>query len=205
MAFSKISLINDALTHLGADRITALTDGSTQAGVMAQIYDGVVDSVIRAFPWNCLITRTQLVASTTTPSWKFDYAYPLPTDPYCVRVLEMEETTSIDRWKVEGRNILTDASTCKIRYVGRPADVGDIDGLLAATISARLAADAAFALIQSNTMQQNMWGLYTQKLDEARTVDNVEQSRNEFRSTHLEEVRLGTTGDDGVIIGRAWW
>ena len=205
MAFSKISLINDALTHLGADRITALTDGSTEAGVMAQIYDGVVDSVIRAFPWNSLINRTQLVASTTTPSWQFDYAYPLPTDPYCVRVLEMEETTSIDRWKVEGRNILTDASTCKIRYVGRPADVGDIDGLLAATISARLAADAAFALIQSNTMQQNMWGLYQQKLDEARTVDNVEQSRNEFRSTHLEEVRLGTSGDNGVRIGRAWW
>ena len=204
MAFSKISLINDALTHLGADRITALTDGSTEAGVMAQIYDGVVDSVSRAFHVNCLINRTQLVASTTTPSWKFDYAYPLPTDPYCVRVLEMEETTSIDRWKVEGRNILTDASTCKIRYVGRPADVGDIDGRLAATISARLAADASYALIQSGQSQQQMWALYMAKLDEARTVDNVESSRDFWVNTKLEEVRSGVTSS-GIRFGKAWW
>lgn len=204
MAFSKISLINDALTHLGADRITSLGDGTTEAGVMAQLYDGVVDTVMRAFPWNCLINRTQLVASTTTPAFQFDYSYPLPTDPYCLRVLEMEETTSIDLWKIEGRNLLTDASTCKIRYVGRPAGVGDIDGLLASTISARLAADAAFALIQSGQAQQNMWGLYLQKLDEARTVDNVEQSRDHWRSTQLEQVRAGMDLG-GLRFGRAWW
>jgi len=204
MAFSKISLINDALTHLGANRITSLADGTTESAVMAQIYDGVVDAVIRAFPWNCLITRTQLAASTTTPAYQFDYAYPLPTDPYCVRVLEMEETTSYDLWKVEGRSLLTDASTCKIRYVGRPAGVGDIDGLLAATISARLAADASYALIQSGGAQQQMWALYLQKLDEARTVDNVEQTRDTWRASHLEGMRHGGL-ERGLKYGRAWW
>lgn len=204
MAFSKISLINDALTHLGADRITSLLDGTTEAAVMSQIYDSATDAVMRAFPWNCLINRTQLVASTTTPTYRYDYSYPLPTDPYCLRVLEMEETTSIDQWKIEGRSILTDASPCKIRYVGRPAGVGDIDGLLASTISARLAADASYALIQSNTAQQQMWGLYMAKLDEARTVDNVEQSRDYWVSTKLEEVRQGVVGE-GIRFGKAWW
>ena len=204
MAFSKISLINDALTHLGADRITSLGDGTTEAAIMAQIYDSAADAVMRAFPWNCLINRTQLVASTTTPAFQYDYQYPLPTDPFCIRVLEMEETTSDDQWKVEGRNVLTDASTCKIRYVGRPADVGDIDGLLASAISARLAADASYALIQSGQAQQQMWALYMAKLDEARTVDNVESSRDFWVNTKLEEVRAGVTSS-GIRFGKAWW
>ena len=204
MAFSKISLINDALTHLGANRITSLGDGTTEAAVMAQIYDSAADAVMRAFPWNCLIHRTQLVASTTTPAFQYDYQYPLPTDPFCIRVLEMEETTSQDTWKIEGRNLLTDASTCKIRYVGRPADVGDIDGLLASTISARLAADASYALIQSGQSQQQMWALYMAKLDEARTVDNVESSRDFWVNTKLEEVRSGVTSS-GIRFGKAWW
>ena len=204
MAFSKLSLINDALTHLGANRIVSLTDGSTESAVMNQIYDGVVDAVMRAFPWNCLINRTQLVASTTAPTFQFDYLYPLPTDPYCIRVLEMEETSSDDMWKIEGRNLLTDASTCKIRYVGRPSDVANIDGLLATTISARLAADAAYTLVQANAFTQSMWALYLNKMDEARSVDNVESSRDYWVNTKLEEVRAGVTSK-GIRFGKAWW
>jgi hypothetical protein len=116
----------------------------------------------------------------------------------------MEETQSQDQWKIEGRNLLTDASTCKIRYIGRPADVGDIDGLLASTIAARLAADASYTLVQSAGFQQNMWGLYLQKMDEARAVDNVESSRDYWVNTKLEEVRQGVT-TSGIRFGRAWW
>ena len=204
MAFSKLSPINDALTHLGANRIVSLTDGSTESAVMNQIYDGVLDSVMRAYPWNCLITRTQLAASTTTPAFQFDYQYPLPTDPYCIRVLEMEETRADDLWKIEGRNLLTDASTCKIRYLGRPDDVGNIDGLLAAAISARLAADSAYTLVQSNALMQSMWALYQQKMEEARIVDQVESSRDYWINTQLEQVRSGIS-TAGIRYGRAWW
>lgn len=204
MAFSKISLINDALTHLGADRITSLADTSTESAVMNQIYEGARDSVMRSFPWNCLIHRTQLAASTTKPAFGFDYQYPLPTDPYCLRVLNMNETSSGDQWKVEGRDLLTSASTCKIRFIGRPDDVGSIDPLLGAAISARLAADACYTLVQSNGVQQQMWGLYQAKLDEARAVDNVESSHDYFVNTQFEEVRQGVS-NNAIRFGRAWW
>jgi hypothetical protein len=204
MAFSKLSLINDALTHLGANRIVSLTDGSTESAVMNQIYDGVLDSVMRAYPWNCLVNRTQLVASTTTPTYQFDYMYPLPTDPYCIRVLEMEETRSDDLWKIEGRNLLTDASTCKIKFLGRPDDVGNIDGLLASAISARLAAEAAYTLVQSNALMQSMWALFQGKMEEARIVDHVESSRDHWVNTQLEQVRSGSQ-TAGIRYGRVWW
>lgn len=204
MAFSKLSLINDALTHLGANRIVSLTDGSTESAVMNQIYDGVLDSVMRAYPWNCLVNRTQLVASTVTPTYQFDYMYPLPTDPYCIRVLEMEETRSDDLWKIEGRDLLTDASTCKIKFLGRPDDVGSIDGLLASAISARLAADSAYTLVQSNALMQSMWALFQQKMEEARIVDHVESSRDHWVNTQLEQVRSGSQ-TAGIRYGRVWW
>lgn len=204
MAFSKISIINDGLTHLGADRITSLADTSTEAAVMNQIWEGVRDSVMRSFPWNSLMNRAQLAKSTTTPAFGYDNQFALPTDPYCLRVMEMNETSSTDQWKVEGRFLLTNTDTCKIRFIGRPDDVGDLDPLLAASISARLAADACYSLVQSNGLQQQMWGLYLAKIDEAKGVDNVESSRDYWVNTRLEHVR--NTGDtSGTRFGRAWW
>jgi len=204
MAFSKLSIINDALTLLGANRITSLADGSTESAVMNQIFDGVQDGVMRAYPWNSLTHRTQLVASTTAPAFGFDFQYPLPTDPYCLRVLEMNETTNLDTWKVEGRKLLTNASTCKIRYIGRPDSLGEIDGLLAQALSARLAADSAYTLVQSNGVAQLMWQLYSGKIQEAQTIDQIESSRDHFVSTRFEEVRAGVDSN-GIRFGRAWW
>ena len=204
MAFSKVSIINDALTHLGADRITSLADTSTEAAVMNQLFEGVRDSVMRAFPWNSLMNRAQLAKSTTTPAFGYENKFALPTDPYCLRVMEMDETTSTDQWKVEGRFLLTDAATCKIRYIGRPDDVGDLDPLLAAAISARLAADACYSLVQSNTVLNSMWSLYQAKLDEAKSVDNVESSRDYWVNTRLESVRAAGNVDS-TRFGRAWW
>ena len=93
---------------------------------------------------------------------------------------------------------------CKIRYLGRPDDVGNIDGLLAAAISARLAADSAYTLVQSNALMQSMWSLYQQKMEEARIVDQVESSRDYWINTQLEQVRSGIS-TAGIRYGRAWW
>ena len=45
-----------------------------------------------------------------SPAFDYAYLYTLPTD--CLRLLEIDECESwADRWRVEGRNILTDEST----------------------------------------------------------------------------------------------
>ena len=204
MAFSKLSIINDALTLLGTNRITSLADGSTESAVMNQIFDGVQDSVARSFAWNCLTNRTELAREVSTPAYGFDFQYALPTDPYCIRVLEMNETNNTDKWKVEGRKILSNASTCKIKFIGRPDSLGGIDSLVARAITARLAADAAYTLVQSNNVTQLMWQLYSQKLAEAQSIDQIESSRDHFISTRLEDARSGL-GSDTTRFGKAWW
>ena len=117
---------------------------------------------------------------------------------------EMNETNNTDKWKVEGRKILSNASTCKIKFIGRPDSLGDIDSLLAQAITARLAADAAYTLVQSNNVTQLMWQLYSQKLAEAQSIDQIESSRDHFISTRLEDARSGL-GSDTTRFGKAWW
>ena len=42
-------------------------------------------------PFNFSITRTTLAQLSTAPTYGFAHQYALPTNPFCLRVLEMEE------------------------------------------------------------------------------------------------------------------
>ena len=73
----------------------------------------------------------------------------MPTDPFCLRVLSLDDPDII--FRVEGRKILTDESTIKLKYVGRITDPNAYDTLLIETIAAALAADLAYPLVGSAT------------------------------------------------------
>tara|TARA_R100001594_G_scaffold33795_2_gene62574 strand:+ start:8105 stop:8689 length:585 start_codon:yes stop_codon:yes gene_type:complete len=176
---SKIDICNSAMNMLGASNIVSLTEDSKNARLLNQRFDFVRDAVFRSHAWNCLINRQQLNQSSTTPAYQYSYAYPIPTDPYCLRILELHtgsyssNETDIE-WKVEGRNILTDEATVYIKYIGRITDPNEYDTLLIETISARLAADTGYAITGSTTLTSSMWQLYEAKIVEARHADATE-------------------------------
>ena len=73
-------IVNKSLRMIGATRITSLTDGSTNANAANDIYTEVRDELLRSHPWNFATKRAKLAQSATTPTFEFDYAYPLPSD-----------------------------------------------------------------------------------------------------------------------------
>ena len=75
---------------IGATNIIALNEDSKSARVCNQRFANVRDAVMRAHPWNCIVTRASLAADTETPAFTFAYQYTLPTDPYCLRVLHLD-------------------------------------------------------------------------------------------------------------------
>ena len=125
---SDVDIANSALNNLGASNINSLTEDSVAARICNQRYAFVRDAVFRAHPWNCLITRASLAQNSTAPTWQYTYAFSLPTDPYCLRVLRVEDLDT--DYKVEGRTIASDNSTMKIKYVGRITDPNQYDMLL---------------------------------------------------------------------------
>lgn len=163
-------LINNALTLLGHDTLADLTGTDKATTICVQHYQQVVDAVLRAYPWNCAMTRSsELTAESTAPSFGYDYKYALPDD--CLRVLQMQELDY--KFKVEGGYLLTDEESAYILYIARISPAS-MDALLKGAISAALAATIAFPLTNSSAAAKQMWDLYQAKLDEARTTDAFE-------------------------------
>lgn len=169
---SIVDICNSALNQIGASNIIALTEDSKAARICNQRYEYVRDAVFRAHPWNCLVNRVTLAPDSDAPAFEFDNAFTLPTDPYCLRILNLRYDDIVHR--VEGRKILCDEDTIELLYVGRVTDPAQYDSLLLETLSASLAADIAYPLIGSTTLAQQMRIIYEDKLKEARFVDATE-------------------------------
>ena len=169
---SEVDIINSALNMVGASNIIARSEDSKSARVTNQRFDYVRDAVCRAHPWNCLVTRRTLAADADSPTFGFTNQFTLPTDPYCLRVLRLDYL-DVD-FRVEGRKIHCDEDTLNLMYLARVTDPNEWDQLLIESIAARLAADTAFALVQSTSLVGTLYSLYETKLSEARFVDATE-------------------------------
>ena len=149
---SEVSICNLALSRLGEESITALSDNTPQAIECNRLYAITRDMELRGHNWNFAIRRADLAADTTSPSWGYDNRYRLPAD-----FLKLVEVESTDQWRVEAGNagesgsffVLTDLSDpIYIRYVARVTDPAVFDPLFINMLAARLAMDLAPKLTQ---------------------------------------------------------
>jgi hypothetical protein len=199
---STVDIANYALNTLGASNITALDENSKPARIINQRYNAVRDTVFRSHPWNCLIRRVELAQETDTPTFGYTYQYALPTDPYCLRVLEfsngsmsypqdnMSSNTGGPVFVIEGRKLLTDEGTAKIKYIARVTDPQEYDASLIEALSARLAMEVCYAITGSTSMIQVTASLYEEKLKEARFVDGTEGAPQKLEASDFIEARF---------------
>lgn len=167
-----VDVCNSALNQLGASTIAKLTEDSKNARIVNQRYEFVRDAVFRAHPWNCLTIRSKLTKDPIAPTFEFSNAFSLPSNPYCLRLLQLDQLDIVHR--VERRKILCDESDVSILYIGKIVDVHQYDTLLLETIVAALAADVAYPIVGSISLGEQMRALYEMKLKEARFVDATE-------------------------------
>lgn len=187
---SNVEICNQALFMLGQSSIISLADDNEAARLCNGRFVYHRDTTIRSYPWNCAMMRSELAQSATLPIWEYDYKYALPTNPLCLRVLSMkEQEDSGYEWKIEGRWLLTDSTTCTILYLAQLTDANDMDILLRETIATRLAADICYALTGSATMAEKLWALYERKLRDARSVDAQEGTPDEMTTDPFSDAR----------------
>ena len=169
---SVVDICNIALSNLGDQKISSLSDANERARLCNLRYNDVRDSVLRSHPWSCAITRTQLARSDTAPTWGFDYAYPLPSD--CLRVLDVEDWN--EPYRVENGSIVTDSDTIKLKYIKQITDPNEFDALIIQAIGLRLASEIAESLTGRPELRDNLFGKYQTALAEARSVDSAERA-----------------------------
>ena len=199
---STVDIANFALNNLGASNITSLDENSKAARVVNQRYESVRDAVFRAHPWNCLINRASLAQETTMPAFGYTYQYALPTDPFCLRVLEFSNgtlsypqdnitnNTGGPVFVIEGRKLLTDEGTAQIKYIGRVTDTQLYDASLTEALAARLAAEICYAITGSTSMVQIQTSLYEAKVNEARFNDATEGATQRLEASDFIESRF---------------
>ena len=196
MSTSNVQIVNNALVRIGGSSIISLDENSEAARAANLIYEQTRDAVLRDHLWNFAMIRSSLAANAVAPAFGYVYSYALPTN--CLRVTQLEEKSMV--FKIEGRNLLTDESPARIIYVSRVTDPNQFDAMFTEALSARLAAELAITVAESNSLYQNMMEVYRMKITDARSIDGQESGEPEIVSDTWLDSRLNYAGSLTVDV-----
>lgn len=184
----KLDIWNDALVLLGSEPVSGEDEETKEGRLLRLQWPLVLDEFITGHPWNFAIRRAELTQDTTSPVFGYANRFYLPTDPYCLRVLGMSESDY--EYKVEGRRLLTDESTAKIKYLARIEEYNSWQALARAAAACRLAWKLALSLTGSQKTANAMLDQYLLIIGEARTMDAQEGTPEVFEATDWTDARL---------------
>ena len=174
MDVSAVDICNIALDSLGSKPpIVSFDDSTDVARLCKRIYPVSRNKVLRAHDWNCAIARETLAPLADAPVSGYSYQYQLPISPLCLRVLNMTNVADAE-YRVEGDKLLTDEEECSIRYIKEVTDTTAFDPDLIELIALRVAADIAFSITQSLSIEAKSEQKYQMALYEAKGINNTE-------------------------------
>ena len=181
---SLVDVCNRAISKVGGQPITALTDAKTAARAVNRCYEVTRDKLLRENNWNFAIKRAQIATDVATPTWGYDYQYSLPAD--CIRVISVDGYTGVNEalgqsgtqepdYAIEGQKILlSDDGPIKIRYVARIDDPNEMDEQFQECWAAYMSVEICEEITQSHTKKQQLIQEYMQLLREAKRGDGIE-------------------------------
>ena len=185
MAADSVEICNSALIKIGAKTISSLSDDSKSAKVCNLQYDRLRKELLRAHPWNFAMSYVALASTGNTPVWDdWTNEFTIPSD-----VLRILGTNMLydAKWEVgynaSGSKVLwCNDNSVKIQYVKDLTNTTRFDASFDEALSLRIAADIAYSLTQSQSVQQNMFKAYTQFLKDARSFDAQEHSAEQVEA-----------------------
>lgn len=175
---SAVTLINMALTWIGVEPITSLTDANERARAASRIYNRTRDWVIAQHRWNSCTKHVALSELSESEVFSDDWAYTfqLPTD--FIRFGRPEYLDDPHKI-IAGQKLLTNVSDQKIEYIARVDNIAEMDEGLKHAIARRLAADLAITLKGDRALAVDMERKYQDVIAEARFTDSDQHSTTE--------------------------
>lgn len=196
MATSKVEIINKGLTLIGAAPITNIDDNSNNARVASRIYPTSLTSVLSACKWNFATKRMLLSVVTDTLDW-YDtgesIVYQKPAD--MVRIFGTNSPGAI--WREEGDFIISDTAGLGLRYVyflDTPSkySIDFVDALID-----RFASDAAYAIVNSQTLAEKYKKLYeTLSLPKAMSLNSQTGTQQTMKDDAWELSKFSDSNPD---------
>jgi len=193
---NKVSIINQALGFLGANRITSIDDNSSTAILSKDLYDDTRDACLEEGDWSFAFRRYVLPQSVDKPAFGGQNKYPLPDD--ILRVIEVNENKY--EWTLEERCIFTLQGMCQVTCIVKITDPNKMSAMFRQAFAARLAWDMALPITNSKTMYESMFNLYKQKIDYARANDGMQGTTKLVKSGRFTNARAGGSNFAGPYV-----
>jgi len=86
MAVTKVDIASRALIMMGAQPISSFSDDSTEALVVNNIYEEIVESSLTRHRWRFATGQKQLSLLADAPVGRYTYAYQMPTNPLVLKI-----------------------------------------------------------------------------------------------------------------------
>lgn len=187
---SAVGICNIALGWLGANRITSLSDATTEANLCLDNYETSRDFTLESRNWSFALSRAQLNQLATPPAFEFSYAYGKPSK--CLRIIRCSADGTFEddvNWVLETEGVLCDYDSMYCKFIKRITDTTFFSGAFVQALAARIAADICIPLTHSKDMYTRLEKLFDYKLDIAGALDGMQGKNVQLRSNELVNVR----------------
>lgn len=180
-----VEVCNQAISELGggefgSPRIQGFADGTSLSTMCGDFFPDARDMVLEMHPFNFATAFARLARSPDEPVMKWRYQFPLPTNPYCIKVRATDEGNGaqfeVGTDAYNGRVLFSDQPNVSIEYTKRVEDIGSWSPLAVQVLIKVMASKLAKPLTgQSSLAEFKMKEAYA-LLPEARGSDGREGS-----------------------------
>lgn len=174
---TKIQIWNMTLDLLKEQPLSATTDNTHFAKWLGRNYDQQRDYLMERYLWKFALTRDEIAADGTAPSWGWLYRYLIPA-----QALRFIPPTIDGSWngrpipfEQEGGYILTNhAGPLRLRSILRITNEGLFSNGFVECLSIRLAARCAHWATGKQSMFDKLTQLYTTTIEEVKQTEAVQ-------------------------------
>lgn len=181
---SKTDIVNGAAIKLGVQRLATLAEPSELARVASTVFERVARAELRKNAWSFSLASTSLGRLTDPTGGQFKAAFALPTD--LIRLVQFNDDWTVyglspvtdglsQPFLIEGRTLLTNDLTVRIRYVrDLSADTALWDAAFVEAFTCRLAVEMGSTLTKDKQKVRDAQEDYRMALAEAKRTNGIE-------------------------------
>tara|TARA_Y100001936_G_C15871657_1_gene558006 strand:+ start:63 stop:635 length:573 start_codon:yes stop_codon:yes gene_type:complete len=183
-----LEVTNAALLRLGANRISAFNEKTTESVVTNEIILPLQRALLSSHPWGFATTQSELSESSSPPIADFDKAFDLPSD--FLRVISAgtgNRGAGLD-YRIHHKKLHTNADNVKLTYIFEP-NPDDWPHYFRQLISAQMAAEICIAITESTSRSELMFDLADKEFQRAKLIDAQQESPAAIDGFSLIQVR----------------
>jgi hypothetical protein len=197
---SEVAICNLALSNLGKQNISALTEASTEAALCNQFYEHSRDVLLQGYPWRFARKTASLAALANTREERWQYAYKRPND--CLKIRRISTELFLDylpyedgvvagghAYDLEGTTIFCDLSPVYLEYTWRITDPATFPPLFVDALSWHLAVRLAMPLTRDPKVRADAFQLAQRMQSEAAVADANEVRETSDYPAEMNEAR----------------